>query len=532
MNILIVDDEISAIEAVKNGIVWGDFDLSSVYTANSMKDAIEQFKQHEINIMLSDIEMPMGSGIDLLRWVKSNKPNVECIFMTCHADFEYAQATIQLGGLGYLLKPLNYEDVEKAIAKAIDKIVNETKLKQNSKAWIGNKETILKQFWKDFFLGDISPNKDSILRYVKNKNIEIDLDKNYLPILLSIKKISEEFASEKNRLIIFAVLNIVKEFFEQENTDCEIMEFNENSILIIFEEDKNTNDFSHNSKIKHFCLNLVNAIKSYLNTYACCYIGKFDSILAVPNQIEQLQVMDFQNISYHQMIIEFNSNKYWNFKYHNPNYNVWSELIQTDQLDKLSFEIKKMLTSESVLREMNRDYLKMFYQDFYYILITFSLKNKIFLSELFGDSISQAMIDNATISIDNTLKWVDYSINILKLYRDRNDEIANPVDKTKRFIEEHIAEEISMKSVAENVHLNSDYLTRIFKKEEGISINKYIINCKIDLAKKLLRDTDKPIGDIALEVGYYNYSSFNRIFSKIVEMSPYEFKCLYKDNAK
>ena len=85
-----------------------------------------------------------------------------------------------------------------------------------------------------------------------------------------------------------------------------------------------------------------------------------------------------------------------------------------------------------------------------------------------------------------------------------------------------------MEELAKNVHLNADYLTRIFKKEVGCSINRYIINRKMEVAKKLLIETDKAIGEIALEVGYFNYSSFNRIFTKMVEMSPQEFKNSYK----
>lgn len=102
VDILIVDDEISAIEAVQKGIHWDKLAVSSIYTATSMKEAIEQLNKHNIDIMLSDIEMPRGTGLELLQWLKQNKPEVGCIFMTCHADFKYAQKAIQLGSIDYL----------------------------------------------------------------------------------------------------------------------------------------------------------------------------------------------------------------------------------------------------------------------------------------------------------------------------------------------------------------------------------------------------------------------------------------------
>lgn len=86
-----------------------------------------------------------------------------------------------------------------------------------------------------------------------------------------------------------------------------------------------------------------------------------------------------------------------------------------------------------------------------------------------------------------------------------------------------------MEGIAQNVHLNPDYLTRIFKKEVGVSISRYIIYRKMDIAKRLLLETDESIGEIALKVGYYNYSSFNRIFTKFVNMSPQQFKNSHKN---
>jgi two-component system, response regulator YesN len=528
LNILIVDDEFTAIEAVQKGIRWDKLAISSVYTAMSMNEAIQQLNLHEIDIMLSDIEMPAGTGLELLRWVKENKPKVECIFMTCHADFSYAQQAIRLGSLDYLLKPLNYEKVEEVISKAITKIKNQTILKKNSGAWLENKETVLKQFWKDFFVGDISPNKESLLRYIKSKDIDIDIEKNYIPVLVSIKKVSEDFAKNEQRLMEYSIKNMSDELFVVEEMPKEIIAFNEKSILIMFELEKSLNNKEYTESIKGCCQELIKVVKQYFKMVICCYIGNQDSIYAMPNQIESLQIIDFNNIVYQQDIYLLQTYRHYHFEYSNSIFTAWSELIQENKFHRLLSEIKKILTAEENLKKIDRRFLQNFYQDFYFILITFSAKQGIFLSELFGDIKSQKIFQNALTSLDDLLKWVEFTIYKIRDYVDSNENMASPVDKTKKYIENHISEEISMEDIAQNVHLNADYLTRIFKKELGISISRYIINRKMDIAKKLLIETSKSIGEIALEVGYFNYSSFNRIFTKIVEMSPQEFKNLYK----
>ena len=526
MNILIVDDEISSINAVQKGIHWNELPINSVYTANSMQEAIEQLSKHDIDIMLSDIEMPMGTGHELLQWVKDNKVQVECIFMTCHADFSFAQSAIRLGCFDYLLKPLNYTIVENAIVKAVDKIKNERLLKINSSAWLKNKSTVFKQFWKDFFIGDILPDKDSLIRYTRSKNIDIDMEKNYIPLLISIKNNSNDFTEEEQKLMEFSIRNISEEIFILENIDKQIIAFNENNILIMFALD--TGLINQENMIKACCERLVQVTQQFFDLIICCYIGKHGSIYTIPNQIEKLQVIDFQNVAYQKKIITLQTFKQYNSDYNNSIFKVWNELIKENKFQKLYCEIKQMLTAEENLKKVDRIFLQNFYQDYYYILIAFSIKHNLFLSELFGDQKSQKYFLNALLSIDNLLQWVEYTIKSMEDYIDRNEENANPVEKTKKYINNYISEEISMNDIAQNVHLNADYLTRVFKKECGVSINKYIINLKMNIAKKLLVETDKSIGEISMEVGYFNYSSFNKIFTKNVMMSPQEYKRLYK----
>jgi two-component system, response regulator YesN len=530
VDILIVDDEISAIEAVQKGIHWDRLAVSSIYTATSMKEAIEQLNKHNIDIMLSDIEMPRGTGLELLQWLKQNKPEVGCIFMTCHADFKYAQKAIQLGSMDYLLKPLNYEEVVITLKSAIEKVKNEKILRKNSGAWLENKNIVLKQFWKDFFIGDISSDEESLLRYIQSRDIDISLEKNYIPVLVSIKKTSEDLTKNERRLLEFAIKNISDELFTIEEINKEVIEFTENSVLIMFDLNKSIDNKEYTQLIKDCCEKLIQVVKVYYKMMTiCCYIGTKDSIYAMPNQIENMQTIDFNNVAYHQDIFLLSSYRHYHIEYNNSIFTKWGEYIQINKFQDLLSEAKQMLTSEINIKKIDRKFLQNFYQDFYFVLISFSAKNRVFLSELFGDNKSQQIFQNGLTSLTDLLRWVEYTISIIKEFVEENEVISNPVDKTKKYIENHISEEISMDDIAQNVHLNPDYLTRIFKKDVGVSISRYIIYRKMDIAKRLLLETDESIGEIALKVGYYNYSSFNRIFTKFVSMSPQQYKNSHKN---
>ena len=532
MNMLIVDDEISSINAVQKGIHWDELPITSVYTANSMQEAIEQLGKQDIDIMLSDIEMPMGTGHELLQWVKDNKEDIVCIFMTCHADFSFAQNAIQLGCFDYLLKPLNYSVVETTIMKAVNKIRNERILKINSSAWLKNKSIVLKQFWKDFFVGDILPDKKSLSHYIQSKKIDVDIEKSYIPQLICIKNNLNNFTEEEQRLMEFSIRNISEEIFVIENVEKQIIAFNDNNILIMFAFDPGLDGVENN--VKACCEKLVKVIQQFFDLIICCYIGKTGSIYTIPSQIESLQVNDFQNVAYHQKVVSLPTLKQNNlayksdYNYNNSIFKSWNELTKENSFQKLFSEIRKFLMVEDKFIKINRVGLQDFYQDYYHILIAFTVKHNLFLSELFGDEQSQRYFQNAILSVDNLLQWIEYTIKTMEDYIDRNEEVTDPVEKTIKYINHHISDEISMNDIAENVHLNADYLTRIFKKECGVSINRYIINLKMEIAKKLLVETDKPIGEISMAVGYFNYSSFNKIFTKNEMMSPQEYKRLYK----
>ena len=75
-----------------------------------------------MDILLCDIEMPGENGLGLLRWVREQEKEIECIFLTCHAKFAYAQEAISLGCQDYILIPARYEDIGEKIRKVVDRI--------------------------------------------------------------------------------------------------------------------------------------------------------------------------------------------------------------------------------------------------------------------------------------------------------------------------------------------------------------------------------------------------------------------------
>lgn len=130
MNVLIVDDQPEVVQGMVSGVNWQLLLIDRVFLAYSVKEAKKIFEKETIDILLCDIEMPPTNGFELLRWAQERQPDIASIFLSAHAEFEYAQEAVKLGSFDYILQPAPYEEIEAAVSSAIVKIKKTEKLKQ------------------------------------------------------------------------------------------------------------------------------------------------------------------------------------------------------------------------------------------------------------------------------------------------------------------------------------------------------------------------------------------------------------------
>ncbi len=123
MKLIIVDDEIRAVQSLVKRISWSDFGFDPPLTAHSMAQAQAVFQQQPLQLMLCDIEMPQGSGLYLFEWVKAYYPKTECIFVTCHDEYSYLRSAMQLGSCDYILKPVNYALLRDALSTVAERLL-------------------------------------------------------------------------------------------------------------------------------------------------------------------------------------------------------------------------------------------------------------------------------------------------------------------------------------------------------------------------------------------------------------------------
>lgn len=101
---------------------------------------------------------------------------------------------------------------------------------------------------------------------------------------------------------------------------------------------------------------------------------------------------------------------------------------------------------------------------------------------------------------------------------------SREIQRVLEYIAENVTNNISLEEAAKVANMSSFYLSKLFKKEMGINFVTYISMQKIQEAKKWLLDTDEPIGNIAMELGYNEPNYFSKVFKRIEGMTPTTYR--------
>lgn len=113
--LLIVDDEVLIRKALSQYIDWESLNCVVHATASNGKEAIKIIEENKIDIVITDVKMPLIDGIELSRYICKNHPNITSVILSGYAEFEYAQSAIQYHVSQYLLKPISKEKIMSCI---------------------------------------------------------------------------------------------------------------------------------------------------------------------------------------------------------------------------------------------------------------------------------------------------------------------------------------------------------------------------------------------------------------------------------
>jgi len=526
--LLIVDDERLAIEAIQQAIDWESMGITNVFEANNIKKAKEIMQEHNIDLMLCDIEMPQGSGLELLEWVREHKPKTVTIFLTCHADFSYAQKAIQLGSLDYLLKPTPYETLAVSINKAIRTIEEQSESMVNNKireVWNHHQPLLIENFWRDVIEQTIPSNLKAIQDAMDRRGISMPEQVIFLPILIKIKRWNENFNKREAKILEYALRNAGEELLiNKHGNSGHLVTLNEGTLIAI----QAVNQAPKHDVLRENCRAYIEACNSYFYCDINCYIGEVVAADKISDAVEKLIEFDKNNATEINSAISIKNAKPATVVVELPDMTTWAVLIKENAQQQALDEIKEYVMKLSQRKGFDTRVLHKFQQDFtqmiYYVLKLKGVKAHL----LYSEPQSAALITKAIYTVDDLLVWIHDIVEKTINYISTFEQSESIVDKVIQYIKINLEQDLSRESIAETIGMNPDYLTRVFKKATGLSIVEYLAKERVKRAQELLTKTDMPISMVAASVGYHNFSHFSQMFKKHTSVNPNVYRNEYR----
>ncbi|CAN7198412.1 response regulator [Paenibacillus sp. LjRoot153] len=212
--VLIADDESIIREGIQSAIDWQQLGLEVVAEAEDGEEALELAHKHNIHILLVDLNMPIMSGMTLIKHMREELPDCKIIIITGHDEFAYAQAAIRLDVDDYILKPVNPAQLTEVLTKITKQMTismeKEEHLQMASKQIERNFSLLRERFCLEWMDGGLSEVE------IKEQLMFLKMPER-APSTLGVIQWSgnsrgKELLSERDRqLYLFAIENIVEE---------------------------------------------------------------------------------------------------------------------------------------------------------------------------------------------------------------------------------------------------------------------------------------------------------------------------------
>jgi len=529
LNVLIVDDEIHFVKAVKKMVDWSQLGICNVYVAYNPTAAERIFEMHEIHVLLCDIEMPQRSGLELLKWMREKEIRTVPVLMTCHADFHYAQEAVRLGCSNYLLKPLTKEELEAALRKAADAVRREQELAdaQRIKIWWSRQQNLhCERFWMDVLNETIPATSEAIAQEAVARQISLPADSLFLPVLMVVRGWQQNFLVRDRKLLEYGLKNAGKELLGRLKAGSVIVPVGNDAWVLMMPVD----DEQLENGLAMMCSRLVTFCREHLYCELYCYGGRPVQPYELPALLAQLQRLDRNNVTGIHYVALNAAKSLSAAPPALPDMNGWAAMLRQGVKERLLEETQAVIHGLRNHTGVDSGYLLAMKENFLQMAHAALQQQGVQAHLMFCDDESLRLAEAASRSLTDLERWLAHVI-VKAVDATHVSSISDVIERATRYILSNLDQSLSRETTANHVYLHPDYLTRLFKKELGCTIPEYILQERMKLAKQLLAHSELPVSAVAMATGYSNFSHFAKLFKQQTGLSPVEFRQLGRESS-
>lgn len=527
---IVVDDEDWVRRGIKECVDWERYNIEIIGEAEDGTDALQLIKKYKPEIMITDVYMPQMNGLVLTKKAQNVVPNMKVIILSGYDDFKYAQSAIKNKAFDYILKPIEVEKIVVIIKEACDQLKKEArrlKERKELKKQLEESLPLVKERYLNYilnnrgYLTDIQDEYGYLNLSISSKNIVVTV------LEIEYRKLIKN--QENRQLKMILVKNMINESFAE--WQGELVEHYPDRIVLIL-------NYKNQKKFKNRIYKLIKEINKKLKTYnifITAGIGGFYNLSekifkSYREALEIIQykiIMDNENVFFMDDITATRGNIFSFYPYQ-----IEKKIVTLINIGEISNAIDRW--NEFVNYFLFRDDITPIQIKRACLQLYYKLKKKTiewnFINQYPTDleqNIENNIINETSLE---TLKKIikNYIISLgekIKKEIENNNKLI--IKKAIKYMNENYDKNISLKNIADNVHLTHNYFSNLFKREIGETVMSYLMDIRMEEAKKLLRNTDLKIYEISEKVGYEDPNYFGRVFKKYNGLTPIKYRVKY-----
>lgn len=470
LKVVIIDDEKWSLDYMRELIDWRANGAEIVGEFNSTTEALRFLNDNgDVDLVLSDVEMPKMNGIEFLRKVGKNLPKTDFVFISNHDNFEYVREALRYRAIDYLLKPIDKKDILRileSVKASSEKMVENIAVKANVGVLFDDIQKSVADIWQT--------------------------DTDGLTVCCVCDTMEEP------------TVNYLKDFFSSSDIYCYRSVFY-NSFFI--KTGRETLDkfllHAHQNCVSRFGVYATDNPKEKLNNMLINAQNAFDGLWFCGDSSVCVYDKDCEGL-----------------------------LLNYVSIITKNLEVGAVKEAQSGVDDFIKQLRSKRAQGSVGVLFVNKLIEFLTLRFDYAQDMRDYMlidVSHAKKRFQTVEKLIDFLHSIIYEYGSDTDNLQNLKAKDfvpliKKYIENNYSGDINLTVLSKEFTISSKYLSSIFKKETGINLNRYINLVRIQRAEEMLLQTDISIQDISYLCGYGDSSYFIKVFREIVGKTPIEYR--------
>ncbi|MCG7408645.1 response regulator [Paenibacillus sp. ACRRX] len=550
MKALIVDDEAHVRAAIRLLVDWKQYGISHIDEASDGEQAIACIKEAKPQIIITDMMMPNVSGMKLMEWVSANSPDSKLIAISGHGDFNLVRHTLKHGGIDYILKPIEQDAVNEAIAKAVTawiKDEEERSTRYSQQIQMNEfKPVITEKLWSSL-IDDPIAQSAVVRRLQQTFGLAADITQLRMALVFvesTDEKFKQKFGNNSD-LLYFSLVNIMEEYvnrgtkrgavFRHWNAPGEIvivMWLQSDALEAVLQDINEALHITMHRRL-HFGLSSIHAFPEGMPQ---CYADtkralNLRNLLLPGRYLHNAPTVDVKAEEHLSVSGADAASPEYTKSIRMAAYEEsWKLAVLSGSAEEISAAIKPFIASIKTASSISPRQIRDCYREWETMRANIA-------HEAVGDAAELLLRDNPALTDrDAAITAAPFSLEAWQqLWQRELTVLADAcfaqqgqeqhiIFDIAKYVEQHYHEELSLQDMATRFYVSREYISRKFKQQFGINLSDYLTSIRTEKAKLLLLNPHLRISQVAAMVGIQDEKYFSKVFKKQVGVSPNEYR--------